>query len=67
MRCPHVPDEVEDQHPDDRGDRESPHPEGDVHAASYPPETGKRRVTGGLSRRRLDACDRQHQEGAETS
>ena len=45
--------------PDDRGDRESPDPEGDVHSA-VPPVNWQSVSTGGLSRRRPMACDRQH-------
>ena len=58
VRRAHVADEIEDQHPDDRGDRESPDEERDIHAA-----TSLRLLasvsTGGLSRRRRQACDRQ--------
>jgi hypothetical protein len=31
VRGAHVTDEIEDEHPHDRGDREGPHPEGHVH------------------------------------
>ena len=34
VRRAHVPDEIEDQHPDDRGDRESPDEERDIHTAT---------------------------------